>query len=91
MDGPVRLLNERKEIAMRKAGLSKAALERMHRVLSGHIERQDMPGMVALVSHHADVHVETLGTLAFDDPALMRVTRSFGSLRSRSRSRRLRR
>src|ERR1700682_384365 len=49
------------------AGLSKSRLERMHRVLSGFVERKEMPGMVALVSHHDDVHVETLGTLAFDD------------------------
>ena len=31
-----------------------------------------MPGLVALVSHHDDVHVETLGTLAFDNPAPMK-------------------
>ena len=52
-------------------GLSKPRLERMHQVLSGHIERKQMPGMVALVSHH-DVHIETLGTLAFDNPAPMK-------------------
>src|SRR5437660_872895 len=31
-----------------------------------------MPGLVALVSRHDDVHVETLGTLAFGDPAPMK-------------------
>jgi CubicO group peptidase (beta-lactamase class C family) len=54
------------------AGLSKSRLERMHRVLSGHVERKEMPGLVALVSHHDDVRVETLGTLAFGDPAPMK-------------------
>jgi len=44
----------------------------MHQVLSGHIERKEMPGLVALVSHHDDVHTETLGTLAFDNPASMK-------------------
>jgi CubicO group peptidase (beta-lactamase class C family) len=44
----------------------------MHQVLSGHIERKEMPGLVALVSHHDDVHTETLGTLAFDNPAPMK-------------------
>jgi CubicO group peptidase (beta-lactamase class C family) len=44
----------------------------MQQVLSGHIERKEMPGLVALVSHHDDVHVETLGTLAFGDPAPMK-------------------
>jgi CubicO group peptidase (beta-lactamase class C family) len=41
-------------------------------VLPGHIERKDMPGLVALVSHNDDVHPKTLGTLAFDDPAPMK-------------------
>ncbi len=56
---------------MSTAGLSKSRLERMHRVLSGYVERKEMPGLVALVSHHDDVHVETLGTLAFDHPTPM--------------------
>ncbi len=47
---------------MSTAGLSRSRLERMHQVLSGHVERKEMPGLVALVSHHDDVHVETLGT-----------------------------
>jgi CubicO group peptidase (beta-lactamase class C family) len=57
---------------MSTAGLSKSRLDRMHQVLSGFIERKDMPGLVALVSHHDDVHVESLGTLAFDDPSPMK-------------------
>src|SRR5882757_7158867 len=57
---------------MGTAGLSKPRLERMHQQLSGFIERKEMPGLVALVSHHDDVHVETLGTLAFDDPSPMK-------------------
>ncbi len=56
---------------MSTAGLSKSRLERMHRALAGHVERREMPGLVALVSHHDDVHVETIGTLAFDSPAPM--------------------
>jgi len=51
---------------MSSAGLSKSRLERMHHVLSGYVERKEMPGLVALVSHHDDVHVETLGNLSFD-------------------------
>ncbi len=57
---------------MSMAGLSKSRLERMHHVLSGYVERQEMPGLVALVSHHDGVHVEALGTLAFGDPAPMK-------------------
>ena len=51
---------------------SKSRLERMRRVLSGYVERKEMPGLVALVSRNDDVHVEELGTLAFDNPAPMR-------------------
>jgi CubicO group peptidase (beta-lactamase class C family) len=44
----------------------------MHRVLSGHIERKEMPGLVALVCCHDDVHLETLGTLSFGDASPMK-------------------
>src|SRR5215469_8175834 len=44
----------------------------MRDVLSGYIERKEMPGLVALVSRHDDVHFETLGTLALDNPAPMK-------------------
>jgi CubicO group peptidase (beta-lactamase class C family) len=57
---------------MRSGGLSKSRLERMHRVLSGYIERKEMPGLVALVSRHNAVHVETLGTMSVGSPAPMR-------------------
>ena len=57
--------------------LSKPHLERMHQVLSGYIDRKEMPGLVALVSHHDDVHVETLGTLSFNQSAPMRVDTIF--------------
>lgn len=57
---------------MSTGGLSKARLERMHHVLSGYVDRNEMPGLVALVSHHDDVHVETLGTKSIGDPAPMK-------------------
>ncbi len=57
---------------MTVASLSKSRLERMHQVLSGYVERKDMPGLVALVSRHDDVHVETLGTMSFGNPAPMK-------------------
>jgi CubicO group peptidase (beta-lactamase class C family) len=57
---------------MGTAGLSKPRLERMHQVLSGFIDRKEMPGLVALVSRHDEVHVETLGTQAFGHPAPMK-------------------
>ena len=45
--------------------LSKSRLKQMRTVLSGYVERQEMPGLVALVGHHDDLHVETLGTRSF--------------------------
>jgi CubicO group peptidase (beta-lactamase class C family) len=56
---------------MSAAGLSKSRLERLHHVLSGYVERHEIPGLVALVSRHDDVHMETLGTLSFDNPTSM--------------------
>ena len=57
---------------MSSAGLSKPRLERMHRVLSRYVERQDLSGLVALVSHRDDVHVEALGTLSTGQAAPMK-------------------
>ncbi len=54
------------------AGLSRSRLERMRRVLSGFVEREEMPGLVALVSRHDDMHVEALGSLAFGNPEPMK-------------------
>lgn len=53
------------------AGLSKSRLERMHQVMSGYVQREEMPGLVTLVSRHDDVHVEALGTMAIGHAAPM--------------------
>lgn len=55
-----------------RKGLSKLRLERMHQVLSGYVERKELPGIVALVGRDDEVHVETLGTMSFDHPAPMK-------------------
>ncbi|MBV8277567.1 MAG: beta-lactamase family protein, partial [Verrucomicrobia bacterium] len=60
-----------------RPAFSKPRLERMHQVLSGYIDRKEMPGLVALVSHQDDVHVETLGTLSFDHSGPMRTDTIF--------------
>jgi CubicO group peptidase (beta-lactamase class C family) len=57
---------------MSTTGLSKSRLRRMHQVLSAYVERKQLPGLVALVSHDDQVHVETLGTLSFGYPAMMK-------------------
>ena len=52
---------------MTTGGLSKPRLERMHRILSEHIEHGELPGLVALIARHDDVHVEALGTMFVGD------------------------
>ncbi len=68
MNGGVR---KRKDNNVSTGGLSKSRLERMHQVLAGYVERKEMPGLVALVSRHDDVHAETIGARAFGHPAPM--------------------
>ena len=40
----------------------------LHHVLSDHVERGDLPGLIALVAHGGSTHVEVIGTRAFGDP-----------------------
>ena len=47
---------------MSASGLSKARLGRMRQVLSGHVARGELPGLVALVARRGEVHVEAIGT-----------------------------
>jgi CubicO group peptidase (beta-lactamase class C family) len=54
------------------AGLSTLRLGRLHGVLSGYVERQYVPGLVALVSGRDNVHVEVLGSQSIDNAAPMR-------------------
>ena len=44
----------------------------MQRVLHGYVERDELPGLVALVSQRDDVHVMTLGRTAFGRAAPMK-------------------
>ena len=46
-------------------GLSEARLGRLRGVMEGHIERGEVPGVVTLVSRRGEVHVASLGTMAF--------------------------
>ena len=57
---------------MSTTGFSRSRLERMRQLLSGYVERKELPGLVALVSQDDHVHVETLGTLSFAHPAVMK-------------------
>jgi CubicO group peptidase (beta-lactamase class C family) len=41
--------------------LSKKRLARMHDVLAGHVERGGVPGIVGLIRHRGEVHVDVIG------------------------------
>ena len=49
---------------MSTGGLSRARLGRMRDVLARHVERREVPGLVALVSRRGELHVEALGMKA---------------------------
>jgi CubicO group peptidase (beta-lactamase class C family) len=53
-------------------GFSKKRLDRLRDVMTGHVESGDVPGLVTLVSHRGEVHVDTIGRLAFDGPQMKR-------------------
>ena len=48
-------------------GLTAEGIEGMHAALAQHVERGDMPGIVALVACGDDVHVEAIGHKDFGD------------------------
>jgi CubicO group peptidase (beta-lactamase class C family) len=52
--------------------LSKARLGRMHDVMAGYIERGEVPGLITLVSRRGEVHVDTIGKKAIEDPSSMK-------------------
>jgi CubicO group peptidase (beta-lactamase class C family) len=54
--------------------ISKTRLDRLHEVMTGHVERGDMPGLVTLVSHRGQVHVDAIGRLAFEGSPMTRDT-----------------
>src|SRR5689334_20900846 len=59
---------------MSTGGLSKTRLGRMREVMAGYVERGDVPGLVALVSRHGEVHVEVLGRQAVGGAPMRRDT-----------------
>jgi len=46
---------------MSSSGLSRARLGRMHDVMSGYVERGEVPGLVTLVSRRGEVHIDAIG------------------------------
>lgn len=52
-------------------GFSPARLARMHETMRRHVETGRIPGLVTLVYHRGREHVDTLGTMAFDNQVPM--------------------
>jgi len=48
---------------MSAPGFSKSRFERMQQMLLGYVERKEIPGLVALVSHHDDAQMETFAQI----------------------------
>ncbi len=57
---------------MSAAGLSKTRLGRMHDIMTGYVERGQVPGLVTLVSRRGEVHIDEIGTQALGESAPMR-------------------
>jgi CubicO group peptidase (beta-lactamase class C family) len=53
-------------------GFSEEGLDGLRARLQIHVDRGDVPGIVALVARGTDVHVEVLGSPALGDPAPLR-------------------
>ena len=47
-------------------GLSRKRLTRVRDLLERHVETGFVPGAIAVVARHGDIHIEAAGTLAFD-------------------------
>jgi CubicO group peptidase (beta-lactamase class C family) len=57
---------------MTPSGLSPAHAGRMHDLLTTHVERGRLPGLVTLISRRGEVHADVIGTMALGGGAPMR-------------------
>jgi CubicO group peptidase (beta-lactamase class C family) len=49
---------------MRDGGLSAGRLQRLHDVMTGYVERGEVPGLVTLVARRGEGHVDAIGAMA---------------------------
>jgi CubicO group peptidase (beta-lactamase class C family) len=57
---------------MRDGGLSAERLKRLHHVMTGYVERGEVPGLVTLVARRGEGHVGAIGAMAAGSEELMR-------------------
>jgi CubicO group peptidase (beta-lactamase class C family) len=53
---------------MRTGGLSRARLLRLRTIMTGYVERGEVPGILTLVSRRGEVHVDAVGNKSLDGP-----------------------
>jgi CubicO group peptidase (beta-lactamase class C family) len=51
---------------------SQAGLDRLHEAMAARVAKGELPGMVTLVARGEDVHIDTIGTMAFGSKTPMR-------------------
>ena len=51
---------------MARVAIPPTRLGRLHEVMAGHVDAGAVPGLVTLVSHHGEVHVDAIGSPAVD-------------------------
>ncbi|MGH2550740.1 MAG: serine hydrolase domain-containing protein [Thermomicrobiales bacterium] len=59
---------------MKTTGFSSKQLQRTREILSGYVDRGEVPGMVSLVSRHGEERVETIGAKAIGGEPIQRDT-----------------
>jgi CubicO group peptidase (beta-lactamase class C family) len=57
---------------MNTSSLSQAAIDRLHRAMAARVANGELPGMVTIVARGDDLHVDTIGTMAFGGVEPMR-------------------
>ena len=48
------------------------SFDNMHALLAGYISRREIPGLVAVVAHNGEAHVDAIGSIAVGDARPMR-------------------
>jgi CubicO group peptidase (beta-lactamase class C family) len=51
---------------------SRAGLDRLHHAMAARVANGELPGIVTLIAHADNVHIDTIGTMAFDREEPMR-------------------
>src|SRR5207244_3588239 len=59
-------------VVTRTSSPSQAGLDRLHRAMAARVAKGALPGMVTLIAQGDEVHVDAIGTMAFDSDKPMK-------------------